>query len=68
MSIKDHTVLGLDEQVKIMCWRMHDLWGPVNLVASVTARSNRSHYSMVVIEVRMRYPRTTVTVGRSLWN
>jgi hypothetical protein len=68
MSIKDHVVLGLNEQVLIMYWRMHDSWGPVNLVASVTVWLNRNHYSMVVIEVRMRYPRTTATVGRSLWN
>jgi hypothetical protein len=57
MLIKDHVVLGLNEQVLIMYWRMHDLWGPI------TAWLNHNHYTMVVIEVRMRYPRTTVTVG-----
>jgi hypothetical protein len=30
------------------------LWGPVNLVASVTAWSNRNRYSMVVVGGRMR--------------
>jgi hypothetical protein len=30
------------------------LWGPINLVASVTAWSNRNHYSMVVVGGRMR--------------
>jgi hypothetical protein len=68
MSIKDHVVLGLNEQVLIMYWRMQDLRGPVILVAFVTIWSNRNCYFMVVIEVRMRYPRTTATVGRSLWN
>jgi hypothetical protein len=30
------------------------IWGPVNLVASVTAWSNRNRYSMVVVGGRMR--------------
>jgi hypothetical protein len=30
------------------------LWGPVNLVASVTAWSNRNRYSMIVVGGRMR--------------
>jgi hypothetical protein len=30
------------------------LWGPINLVASVTAWSNRNRYSMVVVGGRMR--------------
>jgi hypothetical protein len=30
------------------------LWGPVNLVASVTAWSNHNRYSMVVVGGRMR--------------
>jgi hypothetical protein len=30
------------------------LWGPVNLVASITAWSNRNRYSMVVVGGRMR--------------
>jgi hypothetical protein len=30
------------------------LWGPVKLVASVTAWSNRNSYSMVVVGGRMR--------------
>jgi hypothetical protein len=30
------------------------LWGPVNLVPSVTAWSNRNRYSMVVVGGRMR--------------
>jgi hypothetical protein len=51
---KDRVVLGLDEQVLIMYWRMRDLWGPVNLVASVTAWSNRNCYSMVGVGGRMR--------------
>jgi hypothetical protein len=33
---------------------MMDLWGPENLVASVTAWSNRNRYSMVVVGGRMR--------------
>jgi hypothetical protein len=54
MSIKDRVVLGLDEQVLIMYWCMWDLWGPVNLVASVTAWSNYNHYSMLDVGGRMR--------------
>jgi hypothetical protein len=54
MSIKDRVVLGLDEQVLIMYWRMWDLWGPVNLVAFVTAWSNHNRYSKVVVGGRMR--------------
>jgi hypothetical protein len=30
------------------------LWGPINLVASVTTWWNRNHYSMVVVGGRMR--------------
>jgi hypothetical protein len=30
------------------------LWGPVNLVASVSAWSNHNHYSMVVVGGRIR--------------
>jgi hypothetical protein len=30
------------------------LWGPINLVASVTAWSNHNRYSMVVVGGRMR--------------
>jgi hypothetical protein len=30
------------------------LWGPVNLLAYVTAWSNRNRYSMVVVGERMR--------------
>jgi hypothetical protein len=30
------------------------LWGPVNLVASITAWLNCNHYSMVVVGGRMR--------------
>jgi hypothetical protein len=54
MLIKDHVVLGLNEQVSIMYWHMQDLWGPVNLVASVTAWLNYKHYSMVDVGGRMR--------------
>jgi hypothetical protein len=49
MSIKDHIVLGPVKQVLIMYWRMRDLWGPVNLVASITAWSNCNRYSLVVV-------------------
>jgi hypothetical protein len=38
---------------------MWDLWGPVNLVVSITAWSNHNHYSMVVVGGRMRQPRMT---------
>jgi hypothetical protein len=44
------------------------LWGPVNLVTSVTAWSSRNRYSMVVVGGRMRYPRTMVHADRSLRN
>jgi hypothetical protein len=54
MSIKDRVVLGLDEQVFIMYIRMWDLWGPLNLEASITAWSNRNRYSKVVVGWRMR--------------
>jgi hypothetical protein len=54
MLIKDRVVLGLDEQVLIMYWCRQDLWGPINLVASVTAWSNRNHHSMVVVRGRIR--------------
>jgi hypothetical protein len=54
MSIKDHVVFGFDKQVLIMYWRMWNLWGPINLVASITALSNRNHYSKVVVGGRMR--------------
>jgi hypothetical protein len=54
MSIKDHIVLGLDEQVLIMYCCMQDLLGPINLVASVTAWSNCNRYSLVVVGGRMR--------------
>jgi hypothetical protein len=47
-------VLGLDKPVLIMYWRMQDLWGPVNLVTSVTAWSNRNRYSKVLVGGRMR--------------
>jgi hypothetical protein len=33
---------------------MGDLWGPENLVASVTAWSNRNRYSLVYVGGRMR--------------
>jgi hypothetical protein len=33
---------------------MQDLWGPINLVASVTAWSNHNRYSMVDVGGRMR--------------
>jgi hypothetical protein len=29
--------LGLNEQALIMYWRIQDLWGPINLVASTVA-------------------------------
>jgi hypothetical protein len=38
---------------------MRDSWGHVNLVACVTAWSNRNHYSLVVVGA---------TAERSLWN
>jgi hypothetical protein len=38
-----------------MYCHMQDLWGPRNLVASVTAWSNRNRYSIVVVGGRMRY-------------
>jgi hypothetical protein len=44
------------------------LWGPTNLVASVTAWSNRNRYSMVVVGGRIRQPRMMVRIDRSLWN
>jgi hypothetical protein len=49
-------MLGLDEQVLIMYWRrrMRDLWGPINLVAYVTDRSNHNIYAKVVVGGRMR--------------
>jgi hypothetical protein len=53
MSIKDHDMLGLDEQFLIMYWRTWDLWGPINLVAYVTAWSNRNSYTIVVVGGRM---------------
>jgi hypothetical protein len=39
---------------------MRDLWGLINLVASVTAWSNLNHYFMVVVGGRMRYPKMMV--------
>jgi hypothetical protein len=54
MSIKDRIMLGLDEQVLIMYWRIQDLWGPINLVAFVTAWLNHNCYSKVVVEGRIR--------------
>jgi hypothetical protein len=33
---------------------MQDLWGPINLVASVTNWSNHNCYSMVVVGGRTR--------------
>jgi hypothetical protein len=54
MSIKDHVVLGVDEHVLTMYWCIHDLWGPVNLVASVPAGWNHNCYSKVVVGGRMR--------------
>jgi hypothetical protein len=61
--IKDCAVLGLDAQVLIMYWCMVDLWGLVNLVAYVTAWSNRNCYSKVVVRWRMRQPKTTARSG-----
>jgi hypothetical protein len=54
MLIKDRVVLGLDEQVLIMYGCMQDSWGPINLVASITALLNSNHYHMVVVGGRMR--------------
>jgi hypothetical protein len=54
VSIKDHIMLGLDEQVLIMYWRMRDLWGPINLVVSLTTWLKHNHYSKVVVGGRMR--------------
>jgi hypothetical protein len=54
MSIKDDVILVVDEQVTMMYWRMRDLWGSINLVAYVTAWSNSSRYSKVVVRGRMR--------------
>jgi hypothetical protein len=34
MSIKDRVSWALLQQVLIMYWRIRDLWGPTNLVAS----------------------------------
>jgi hypothetical protein len=34
LSIKDRVDYALLQQALIMYWHIHDLWGPVNLVAS----------------------------------
>jgi hypothetical protein len=54
MSIMDHIVVGLDEQVLNMYWCMWYLWGLVNLVAFVTVWSNCNHYFKLVLGGRMR--------------
>jgi hypothetical protein len=35
VSIKDHVDWALLQQTLIMYWRIRDLWGPTNLVASM---------------------------------
>jgi hypothetical protein len=37
MSIKDRVGWALLQQALIMYWRIQDLWGPANLVASIVA-------------------------------
>jgi hypothetical protein len=37
MSIKDYVGWALLQQALIMYWRIHDLWGPTNLVALTVA-------------------------------
>jgi hypothetical protein len=32
--------LGLNEQALIMYWRIRDLWGPINIVASCVTESD----------------------------
>jgi hypothetical protein len=54
MPINVRVVLGLNEQVLIMYWRMLDLWSPINLVASITNWSNCNCYCKVIVGGRMR--------------
>jgi hypothetical protein len=37
VSIKDHVGWALLQQALIMYWRIRELWGPANLVASTVA-------------------------------
>jgi hypothetical protein len=53
MSVKDQSS-GPVDKFEICTDAFMILWGPINLVAYVTAWSNRNRYSMVVVRGRMR--------------